>query len=136
MSQQGWYSDPTGRHTYRYWRGSIWSNQVSDGGTAGVDPIDLDEPTATTPPAPGTQAPGMYATDGPPAPTVAVEQRSGGTGAGILGVLIGVIIVIAILFFWFNDAGDDGTPPATDAPGVTVTSPEPAPTDAPATTTP
>jgi hypothetical protein len=132
----GWYADPSGRHTYRYWGGSAWSNQVSDGGTAGVDPIDLDEATTSTPPAPGTQAPGMHAADGPPAPSVEVSQRSGGPGAGILGVLIGAIIVIVILFVWFNDADEDGTTPPTDLPAVTVTSPGPAPTDAPATTTP
>jgi hypothetical protein len=134
MSQpSGWYADPSGRHTYRYWSGSRWSNQVSDGGTAGVDPIDLDEPTATTPPAPGTQAPGFQAADRPASPGVEVTQRSGGTGAGIIGVLVGAIIVIVVIIVLVNNAGDDGTAPATDAPGVTVTNPEPTPTEAPAT---
>jgi hypothetical protein len=57
-------------------------------------------------------------------------------GAGILGVLIGAIIVIAILFIWFNSAGDDGSAPDTDVPVVTEPIEEPAPTDAPAATTP
>jgi hypothetical protein len=48
-------------------------------------------------------------------------------------VLVGAIIVIVIIIVLVNNAGDDGNAPATDAPGVTVTSPEPAPTDAPAT---
>ena len=26
----GWYSDPQGHHKYRYWDGSIWTDQVSD----------------------------------------------------------------------------------------------------------
>lgn len=26
----GWYSDPQGHHKYRYWDGSIWTQQVSD----------------------------------------------------------------------------------------------------------
>jgi hypothetical protein len=112
--------------------GSSWSNQVSDGGTAGADPIELDEITGSTPPAPGTQAPGIQP-NATPSPGVEVTQRSGGTGAGILGVLVGAIIVIVILFVLFNNAGDDGTTP-TDAPSVTEPSEEPAPTEAPATT--
>jgi hypothetical protein len=137
MSQpSGWYSDPTGRHTYRYWGGSVWSNQVSDGETAGVDPIDLDEATVVIPPAPGTQALGIppTAADKPSSPGVEVTQRSGGTGAGIVGVLVGAIIVIVILFIVFNNADDDGDTTPTDAPSVTEPVEEPAPTDAPATT--
>jgi hypothetical protein len=131
----GWYADPTGRHTYRYWGGSRWSNQVSDGGTAGVDPIDVDEATAAIPPAPGTQAPGLQPTPtagGPQTPGVEVTQRSGGSGAGIVGVLVGAIIVIVILFIVFNNADDGDTTP-TDAPSVTEPIEEPAPTNAPAT---
>jgi hypothetical protein len=64
---------------------------------------------------------------------VEVTQRSGGTGAGIVGVLVGAIIVIIILFVLFNNAGDDGTTP-TEAPSVTEPSEEPTPTEAPATT--
>lgn len=133
----GWYADPTGRHTYRYWGGSKWSNQVSDGGTAGVDPIEMDEATAVIPPAPGTQAPGMQPTttpDRPSSPGVEVTQRSGGSSAGILGVLVGAIIVIIILVIVFNNVGDDGGTTPTDAPAVTEPIEEPAPTDAPATT--
>jgi hypothetical protein len=132
----GWYADPTGRHTYRYWGGSGWSNQVSDGSTAGIDPIEMDAAIAVIPPAPGTRAPGMQPTaaEKPSSPGVEVTQRSGGPGAGILGVLVGAIIVIVILFIWFNNAGDDGDTTPTDAPSVTEPVEEPAPTDAPATT--
>jgi hypothetical protein len=117
----------------------MWSNQVSDGGTAGVDPIDLDEATASTPPAPGTHAPGLQPTasaDSPQSPGVEVSQRSGGAGAGILGVLVGAIIVIVILVLIFNNAGDDGATSPTDAPSVSEPIEEPTPTDAPGTTTP
>jgi hypothetical protein len=132
----GWYADPTGRHTYRYWGGTRWSNQVSDGGTAGLDPIEMDEATAGTPPAPGTHAPGMQptTTPGPSSSGVEVTQRSGGSGAGILGVLVGAIIVIIILVIVFNNVGDDGDTTPTEAPAVTEPIEEPAPTDAPATT--
>jgi hypothetical protein len=142
MSQQasGWYADPAGRHTYRYWDGSGWSKQVSDGGTAGVDPVDLDEATAATPPAPGTQAPGMQPTtavDAPQSPGVQVTQGSSGTGlTGILGVLVGAVIVVVILVVLFNNAGDDGSTASTDAPAATVTTQEPPTSEAPATTAP
>ena len=135
--QSGWYADPTRRHTYRYWDGTRWSSQVSDGGTAGLDPIELDESTATTPPAPGTHAPMVTPTEDRPQPsTVEVRQSSGGSGvAGILGVLVGAIIVIVILIMVFNNA-DDGTTDTTEAPAATVTTQAPAGTDPPATTTP
>ncbi len=141
MSEQtsGWYVDPTGRHTYRYWDGSRWSVQVSDGGTAGVDPIDLDDATAGTPPAPGTQAPGMRPTaaaEASPPPGVEVTQRSGGAGvAGIIGVFVGVIIVVVILVVLFNNLGDDSTT-STDVPASTVTTEAEPTTEAPATTAP
>lgn len=75
----GWYVDPTGRHVYRYWDGTGWSQQVSDGGSSGVDPIELDEATATPPPAPGTMAPGSPQEV---SPVVQVNQRSGGEASG------------------------------------------------------
>lgn len=35
----GWQPDPTGRHEYRYWDGTKWSDDVSDGGVATTDPV-------------------------------------------------------------------------------------------------
>jgi hypothetical protein len=34
----GWQPDPTGRHEYRYWDGTKWSDDVSDGGVTANDP--------------------------------------------------------------------------------------------------
>ncbi|MEV4414490.1 DUF2510 domain-containing protein [Catellatospora sp. NPDC049609] len=35
-----WYADPTGRHVYRYWNGSRWTEHVSPGnGSLNVDPL-------------------------------------------------------------------------------------------------
>lgn len=34
-----WLPDPAGRHEQRYWDGSRWTEHVSTGGTASVDPI-------------------------------------------------------------------------------------------------
>jgi hypothetical protein len=119
MAEQvaGWYTDPMGRFTYRFWNGSEWTDQVSNGGTSGIDPNPMDESIVTTPPAPGSQAPG------PPqsasTPSVQVTQRSGGMGLGtIIGVLIGVLIVVVIVVVLINNAGDDSTD-TTDAPTTT-----------------
>lgn len=35
----GWHPDPSGRHQYRYWDGTAWSAQVSDGGVVSTDPL-------------------------------------------------------------------------------------------------
>jgi len=40
-----WYADPTGRHQYRYWDGSVWTANVADSGEASVDPLDAAKPT-------------------------------------------------------------------------------------------
>ena len=35
----GWQPDSTRRHEYRFWDGTRWTEQVSDHGTRGVDPL-------------------------------------------------------------------------------------------------
>jgi uncharacterized RDD family membrane protein YckC len=36
----GWWApDPSGRHEYRWWDGSAWTDQVADRGVQGVDPL-------------------------------------------------------------------------------------------------
>jgi uncharacterized protein YxjI len=37
-----WYPDPTGRHQFRYWDGTDWTDQVADHGSVGVDPLRPD----------------------------------------------------------------------------------------------
>jgi hypothetical protein len=34
-----WLGDPTGRHHFRWWDGSQWSDQVNDGGVSSHDPV-------------------------------------------------------------------------------------------------
>ncbi|HEU0170916.1 MAG TPA: DUF2510 domain-containing protein [Acidimicrobiales bacterium] len=51
-SAPGWQPDPSGRHEYRYWDGSTWTDDVSDAGLTSVDP------------APGLAAPGGPASSG------------------------------------------------------------------------
>ena len=52
MNEQGeWRADPSGRHEFRYWNGTQWTEHVSDQGRASVDASM--EPTARpTMPAP------------------------------------------------------------------------------------
>jgi hypothetical protein len=52
----GWQPDPTGRHEYRYWDGTNWSDDVSDGGVTSNDPV-AGTPEPTQPFDPGPQAP-------------------------------------------------------------------------------
>ena len=33
-----WHPDPSGRHEYRLWDGTSWTDQVSDGGVVATDP--------------------------------------------------------------------------------------------------
>ena len=48
----GWKPDPRGRHEYRYWDGSQWTDHVSDQGNVSTDPVadasPGDETVATT----------------------------------------------------------------------------------------
>ena len=43
-STPGWQADPTGKHDHRYWDGSQWTDNVSNGGVASTDAF---EPAAT-----------------------------------------------------------------------------------------
>jgi Protein of unknown function (DUF2510) len=36
-----WLPDPTGRHQYRFWNGSSWSDDVSNNGTTGKDRSEI-----------------------------------------------------------------------------------------------
>lgn len=40
-SPASWHHDPTGRFELRYWDGARWTEHVSRGGSAGIDPMDL-----------------------------------------------------------------------------------------------
>lgn len=119
----GWYNDPTNRHFYRYWDGAEWTGQVSDGGTSGVDPEDVDPALVAVPPAPGSAAPG--APPEAPAPTVQVTQGGGGGfGMGaILGILVGIVIIVLIVLVIVSSGGDDGGTTTTVAEVTTTAAP-------------
>lgn len=35
----GWHPDPSGRHQYRWWAGSVWTDAVQTNGTTTTDPL-------------------------------------------------------------------------------------------------
>ena len=128
MSQAaGWYTDPTGSYSYRYWDGLRWTGQVNSGGNTGTDPNPLDPEVAQTPPAPGTAAPEPAAQ--PTSPTVQVTQ-SGSSAGTIIAALIAVIAVVVLLFVLLSGSDDDASSPTTS---TQTEEPEeaPAPTEAP-----
>lgn len=49
-----WQPDPRGRHEYRYWDGTAWTDHVSDQGNVSQDPVDDVTPPAETAEAPAT----------------------------------------------------------------------------------
>jgi putative membrane protein len=38
LAPAGWFADPSGRHEWRYWDGTGWTDHVGDGGVASLDP--------------------------------------------------------------------------------------------------
>ena len=137
----GWNPDPTGRHEYRYWDGGRWTDDVSDNGVTGADPVDgAPDPTASVDPtrqftpsgpyaaAPGPGGPGPYGGPppgaGPYGPQYgssggyppAGPQKSGPSTGLIVGLGAGAVVIIALLvFFLTKDDGKDDT--ATDPIG-------------------
>jgi Septum formation/Protein of unknown function (DUF2510) len=95
----GWNPDPSGRHEYRYWDGTNWTDDVSDNGVTSIDPLAAaggpGYPTEQAPTAPfeptqaygqGPAAPGYGEPSPPggaypPAGTGAYPSGPGGPGA-------------------------------------------------------
>src|SRR5262249_5452822 len=44
----GWYPDPAGRHEYRYWDGSLWTDDVSSHGRQSTDALHGKQPKIPT----------------------------------------------------------------------------------------
>lgn len=42
----GWFPDPVGRHEYRWWDGTTWTDQAASGGRSVVDPLHAAGPGA------------------------------------------------------------------------------------------
>lgn len=64
--EPSWQPDPTGRHHYRWWDGSQWTDQVSVNGVVSTDPVTPAPTPAPAPPPPTPMA------EAPAAPSPAV----------------------------------------------------------------
>lgn len=87
-STPGWQPDPSGKHDHRYWDGSQWTDNVSDGGVASTDPYDAGA-AAGAPDAPGGPADDATVVDTPavaasdqPAPDATAAWPTAGAAAG------------------------------------------------------
>lgn len=73
----GWYQDPTGQHSYRWWTGDAWSEQVRDA-AASTEEIPAD-PTDTAP----TADPAPTAPTAPTAPSPPIGHAAPPTAASL-----------------------------------------------------
>lgn len=71
-----WHKDPMGRHEYRYWNGTAWTEHVSDGGVRSVDPLvapggggETSVPNEGSAPAPTAEMPAISTPATAPQPT-------------------------------------------------------------------
>jgi TM2 domain-containing membrane protein YozV len=85
----GWYTDPFGRFSHRYFDGAQWTDQVARDGVTAVDPPEWPSaepgpPTATA--YGGYPAPMPY---GAPVPMYAAPGAKSRLAAGLLGIFLG-----------------------------------------------
>ncbi|MGI9595023.1 MAG: DUF2510 domain-containing protein [Acidimicrobiales bacterium] len=118
----GWYSDPTGRYTNRYWDGGQWTKSVSGGGSNSVDALDSRERLA--PPAPGTAAVGVQVSTPPPTTTYVRTETVPSSGGSTIGVVLSVVAVVFVVGLLIaiivNNNNDSSETPTTDAPTTTA----------------
>ncbi len=87
-----WYADPTGRHQYRYWNGTEWTDQVADDQVTATDAPTM--PASGTAPAsnPGVAAPSAPAAQpGAPAPAPGVLPKRRGNPVGAWIAVVGAL---------------------------------------------
>jgi hypothetical protein len=118
MSAAGWYRDPTGRYSIRYWDGQQWTATVNSGGSNTSDPVPEDMRYVA--PAPGTEA--AVAQSASQQPTTTVTQSSGSSGGTVVAIVLSVVAVLLVLMVLLNQ----------DSEGETETTEPPATTEAPA----
>jgi hypothetical protein len=117
----GWQPDPTGRHQLRYWSGTAWTDDVSDGGVTGRDALSSGPPAASQPMAAGGR--GQVGTPCAPGKVILLTivtlgiygiiwlyrqqeemKRYNGNGiGGVLAVVIALVFGIASPFILANE---------------------------------
>lgn len=105
-SDAGWKPDPAGRHQYRYWDGTAWTDQVSDDGAISSDPMDA---SATSAPTAATGPAGFAAASAPPPGATGAPGRGAGSKVPlIVGGVVLVALIAAAAFFLTRDDDVDG----------------------------
>jgi Protein of unknown function (DUF2510)/Fibronectin type III domain len=99
MVPAGWYADPAGRHQYRYWNGSGWTAEVSDGGVMTTEPPELVSPPVPQRPAEPWSALGLAAPAAPAAPAV-VRRRHRWAIPVVVIATAAALGLIAALVIW------------------------------------
>jgi hypothetical protein len=126
MNAPGWQPDPTGRHDYRYWDGSRWTDDVSDAGATSVDPIGggPPPPTEVQPHVPEYGQP-YQPYDGGPSH---MGPSSGGSGPSTgllvaLGLVVLVLVggIVFVLLSGSDDDDDDDTASSSTSASTTTT---------------
>lgn len=91
-----WLSDPTERHEHRYWNGSSWTEHVSDGGAASLDPLA----SATEPSSDGERALVAAGGRGESAATVAEttghadsDKRARRSWPWVVGAIVALLVI-------------------------------------------
>jgi len=77
MNEAAWHPDPTGRHELRWWDGTEWTDNVSDQGVAGNDPLAPPAQPVVATPQPQWGAPATPFTPTPSGPPPIIEQVPG-----------------------------------------------------------
>lgn len=160
----GWLPDPTGRHEYRYWDGSRWTDDISDQGTIGNDAYA--GPTGPTPPTAGfgaPVAPGGYGDPtaapsyGDPTATAPYGDPTAAYGSGAygspygaapqpqpsgppVGLIVGLVVLVVALIgglgFIVANQGDDDDDSARTAANTEDTNDTTVTTASPTTSEP
>jgi len=111
MVPAGWYADPAARHEQRYWDGTEWTAQVSDGGVTGTDQPGFQPPVPPHPAEPSSGGPAATAAvastapvavaDAAPADVATPSRRRRKWGMPVIVVATAVVLgLIAGLVIW------------------------------------
>ena len=108
-AEAGWIADPTGRHEYRYWDGSAWTDNVSDGGVSAVDPMPVEpEPAPTTAPDEAAATAAKWPTAPAPATTRSATKRSRVPVMVAAAVVVVLLVVAGLVVVSSRGGGGSG----------------------------